>query len=475
MSQAASSRSASPVAYKPGAAVDEAFDEDGRPSALYAELLGALEGTDLEDLRRRVNARVEEAGVSFGGDGERHTFPIDPIPRLIAAEEWARLSRGLVQRTRALHAFLTDAYGARRIVAEGLMPARVIESARYYEPWMHGAPLWPAGFMAGLDLVRGSDGRLRVLEDNTRTPSGLAYAVAARRALDAEPATAGPAGRLDVTGAYPLLRQGLLACTPGSVEGPHVVLLSDGPANSAWHEHEQMGAEMGIPVVTRDELIVRAGRVHAQIQGGSDRAVDVIYRRTDEDRLRDEEGRATWLADLVLDPVHRGTLIVVNPPGSGLADDKLVHAYVEEMVRFYLGEEPLVPSVRTYDLGDPDQLAQALERLGDLVVKPRDGYGGQGVVICRFASAEDRRAVEQKVREDPDSYIAQETVMLSTHPTVIEGRLEPRHVDLRPFVIGGGDSSMAVPGALTRVAFGAGELVVNSSRNGGGKDTWVMG
>ena len=475
MSQAASSRSASPVAYKPGAAVDEAFDEDGRPSALYAELLGALEGTDLGDLRRRVNARVEEAGVSFGGDGERHTFPVDPIPRLIAAEEWARLSRGLVQRTRALHAFLTDAYGARRIVAEGLMPARVIESARYYEPWMHGAPLWPAGFMAGLDLVRGGDGALRVLEDNTRTPSGLAYAVAARRALDAELATSAPAGRLDVTGAYPLLRRALVACTPERVEGPHVVLLSDGPANSAWHEHEQMGAEMGIPVVTRDELTMRGGRVHARTHGGSDRAVDVIYRRTDEDRLRDEEGRATWLADLVLDPVRRGTLTVVNPPGSGLADDKLVHAYVEEMVRFYLGEEPLVPSVRTYDLGDPDQLAQALERLGDLVVKPRDGYGGQGVVICRFASAEDRRAVEQKVREDPDSYIAQETVMLSTHPTVIEGRLEPRHVDLRPFVIGGGDSSMAVPGALTRVAFGSGELVVNSSRNGGGKDTWVMG
>ncbi|MBA3508692.1 MAG: circularly permuted type 2 ATP-grasp protein, partial [Thermoleophilaceae bacterium] len=302
-----------------------------------------------------------------------------------------------------------------------------------------------------------------------------AYAIAARRALDAELAAPAPAARLDVTGAYPMLHRALFASAPDGVGDPHVVLLSDGPTNIAWHEHEQMGAEMGIPVVTRDELTVRAGRVHARIEGKSDRVVDVLYRRTDEDGLRDEKGRPTWLADLVLDPIRRGTLTVVNRPGAGLADDKLVHAYVEEMVRFHLGEEPLLPSVRTYDLGDPGELAEALERLGDLVVKPRDGYGGTGVVVCRFATAEDRRAVTQKVRDDPDSYIAQETVMLSTHPTVIEGRLEPRHVDLRPFVVGGGDSSTAVPGALTRVAFGAGELVVNSSRNGGGKDTWVMG
>jgi len=474
MSRAAGARTVPPQApYEPGAALDEAFDENGRPSAAYADLLGALGGTDLEDLCRRVDAHLEAAGVSFGGGGR--TFPVDPVPRLIAAGEWERLSGGLVQRTRALHAFLADAYGEQRMVSAGRIPARVIESARCFEPWMRGAPVPPPGFLAGLDLVRGSDGTLRVLEDNTRTPSGLAYAVAARRALDAELAAPVPAGRLDVTGAYPVLRRALFASAPDGVDDPHVVLLSDGPANSAWHEHEQMGAEMGVTVVTRDELSVRAGRVHARPEGGSDRAVDVLYRRTDEDRLRDEEGRPTWLADLVLDPIHRGTLTVVNRPGAGLADDKLVHAYVEEMVRFYLGEEPLLPSVRTYDLGDADQLAEALERLGDLVVKPRDGYGGTGVVVCRFATAEDRQAVTQKVRDDPGSYIAQETVMLSTHPTVIEGRLEPRHVDLRPFVVGGGDSSTAVPGALTRVAFGAGELVVNSSRNGGGKDTWVMG
>ncbi|MGI8750297.1 MAG: circularly permuted type 2 ATP-grasp protein [Thermoleophilaceae bacterium] len=259
MSGAASARSVAPQAtYEPGAALDEAFDEEGRPWPSYAELLGKLAGTDLEDLRRRVNAHLEEAGVTFGGEGPSRTFPVDPVPRLIAAQEWERISTGLVQRTRALSAFLADAYGERRMVSEGRIPARVIDSARYFEPWMRGAPVSPPGFVAGLDLVRGSDGALSVLEDNTRTPSGLAYAVAARRALDAELDVPTPAGRLDVTAAYSSLRRALLAAAPERVDEPHAVLLSDGPANSAWHEHEQMGAGMGIPVITRDELTVRA-------------------------------------------------------------------------------------------------------------------------------------------------------------------------------------------------------------------------
>ncbi len=453
-------------AYRPGAAVDEAFDRGGAPRATYAELVDALQGTDLSDLAARVNAHAEDAGVRFG-DGD---FVVDPVPRVIEAQEWELLARGLTQRTRALHAFLADAYGERRMVAAGRIPERVIESASYFEPDMGGAPTWPAGFLAGLDLVRGDDGELRVLEDNTRTPSGLAYAIAARRALDAELPFAAPTGRLDPAGAYPMLADALRASAPRGGDEPYVVLLSDGPGNSAWHEHEQMGAALGVPVLTPDALTVRGDELHAD-----GRAIDVIYRRTDEDRLRDEGGRPTWLADLVLDPIRAGNVAVVNPPGAGLADDKLVHAYVEEMVRFLLGEEPVLRSVRTYDLGEPAQLEEALERLGELVVKPRDGYGGEGVVICRLAPAEERRAVEQRLRADPGAYVAQETVMLSTHPTVIEGRLEPRHVDLRPFVVGGGDSAAAVPGALTRVAFGAGELVVNSSRNGGGKDTWLMG
>jgi carboxylate-amine ligase len=202
--------------------------------------------------------------------------------------------------------------------------------------------------------------------------------------------------------------------------------------------------------------------------------VDVVYRRTDEDRLADEHGRPTPLADVLLEPMRRGNVACFNAFGSGLGDDKLVHAYAEDMVRFYLGEEPVLGSVPTYDLGDPEQLERALDRLGELVVKPRTGYGGFGVVVVPHASREDREEVERLIRAAPNRYIAQETIALSRHPTVCESRLEPRHVDLRPFVVTTGDHVSVIPGGLTRVAFSAGALVVNSSQNGGGKDTWVL-
>ncbi len=201
----------------------------------------------------------------------------------------------------------------------------------------------------------------------------------------------------------------------------------------------------------------------------------MVYRRTDEDRLRDEHGRATWVADLLLEPLRAGTLVVVNPFGAGVADDKLAHAYVEEMIRFYLGEEPLLESVPTYDLGDPGVFAELEPRLDELVIKPRGGFGGEGVVVGPRVTADVHTAVRRRVASNPQGYVAQELVLLSTHPTVVDGALAPRHVDLRPFVDGGGPGAAVVPGGLTRVAFGAGELVVNSSQNGGGKDTWVLG
>ena len=402
MSGAAGTRAVSGAPpYEPGAALDEAFHEDGAPREPYRELVAALAGADLEGLRHRLDGRLERDGVTFGGGRATRVFEVDPVPRIIAAQEWAWLAPALAQRARALCAFVADAYGEQQIVAEGLMPARVIESARHFEPWMRGVAVPEQGFLAGLDLVRGSDGTLRVLEDNTRTPSGLAYAIAARRAVDAELGIDPPPTRLDVSRACAMVREALLAAAPPGVTDPHVVMLSDGPANSAWFEHRLLAEGIGIPVVTPDDLLVRGGRLHALVDGPGTRAVDVLYRRTDEDRLRDDAGRPTWIADLLLAPARRGVLTVVNPLGAGLADDKLVHAYVEDMTRFYLGEEPLVRSVRTYDLGDPGELEDALGRLGDLVVKPRDGYGGEGVLLCRYASAEERREIEREVRMTP--------------------------------------------------------------------------
>ena len=400
---------------------------------------------------------------------------MDPVPRVIDCGEWTATSAGLTQRARALAAFLSDVYGERRIVAAGVIPERVIESSAYYEPDARGLQVRPEGFLAGLDLVRGDDGELKVLEDNTRTPSGLAYAIGARRAVDrALGGGLAPAARLDAEDSYPLLASALVRCAPAAATDPYVVLVSDGPGNSAWHEHRELSANTGLPLATPADLSVQGDRLHVVVDGGPPHPVDVVYRRTDEDRLRDGHGRPTWLSELLLPGVRAGTLTVVNPPGSGVADDKLVHAYVEAMVRFYLSEEPLLRSVRTYDLGDREQRDAALEQLGELVVKPRDGYGGEGVVLCPRCSSQELRDTERMVRERPDSFVAQEMVPLSTHPTVVNGELEPRHVDLRPFVIGGGPSTVA-PAALTRVALRAGEMVVNSSREGGGKDTWVMG
>ncbi len=456
--------------------MDEAYGPDGAPRPLYEPLLAALAERDLEADGRAVAAALAEDGVAFGAGDERRPFKVDPVPRLIGSEEWTATCAGLTQRARALAAFLADVCGDGRIMDAGVVPARVIELAAYHEPDAHGVEVRPAGFLAGLDLVRGDDGELRVLEDNTRTPSGVTYATGARRAVDRVLGEVAPRGRLPATDVFALAASLLVRSAPDGAAGdPFVVVVSDGPSNSAWHEHRQLAVHMGLPLVTPADLSLRGDRLCARVEGDRPRHVDVVYRRTDEDRLHDSQGRPTWLYELLLPAVRADTLTVANPLGSGVADDKLVHAYVEAMVGFYLGEEPLLHSVRTFDLGDSGQRAEALERLGEMVVKPRDGYGGEGVVLCPLCSAEELRQAEAMVRDRPDSFVAQEMVALSTHPTVVSGRLVPRHVDLRPFVLGGDRESAVAPAALTRVALREGEMVVNSSRDGGGKDTWVMG
>jgi uncharacterized circularly permuted ATP-grasp superfamily protein len=454
---------------------DEAFEAAGEPRAHYEPLIAELEQTDLHALGLAIAADLLSRGVQFRGVSGDGRFRMDAVPRLIAAGEWSALEAGLCQRVRALNAFLADAYGERRIVAAGVVPERVIAGADGRDPWMadvhvpHGAY---AG-MSGLDVVRGVDGRFMVLEDNLRTPSGISYMEAARDAVEERLPHAAHQDKRSIEPLYDMLGEALRAAAPDGVDEPSVVVLSDGPANSAWFEHETIAQRLGAPLVTLPDLEPRAGRLYARV-GNRLVPVDVLYRRTDEDRLMDERGHETPLAQALLGPLRAGTLACFNAFGTGLADDKLVHAYVEEMVRFYLGEEPLIASVPTYDLGEPDALAAALERLGELVVKPRTGYGGHGVVIVPHASREDRERVERAIRSEPARFIAQETVGLSRHPTVCGERLEPRHVDLRPFVLCSGDDVSVIPGGLTRVAFDAGALVVNSSQNGGGKDTWVL-
>ena len=446
---------------------DEAYEAGGTPRSHYAEVLEALAERDLDGVEAAAASAVRDHGAYFGTED---AFVVDPIPRVIAADEWRTLEAGLAQRVRALNAFLDDVYGERCAVTEGVIPARVIESADHFEPWMNGVAVRGSRItVAGLDVVRDARGRFLVLEDNVRTPSGLTFAEVAREVVGdlLDPPAEDPFGP-----AYEALRRALDGAAPDGADDPSVVLLSDGPGNSAWFEHRRIAARLGIPLVTWSDLDIRNGSAFAHVDGRRI-PVDVIYRRTDEDRLREPTGRPTPLVAL-LGPIRKGTLGVVNAPGTGVADDKLVHRYVEDMIGLYLGEEPLIRSVPTYDLAEPSTLAHVLGRLDELVVKPRSGYGGRGVVIGPHASRSDLDGVAKLISARPDRFIAQETVALSRHPTVCGGSLEPRHVDLRAFVLSSGDAVHVVPGGLTRVALSPGALIVNSSQNGGGKDTWVL-
>ena len=428
---------------------------------------------DLDAAAAAVQAKLDERGVGFGAERERSRFVVDPVPRVIDAAEWDLLCRGLAQRGRALAAFVADVYGERAICTAGLVPERVVETAEHLEPDLTGRPAGRCGWIAGLDIVHSGDGAPMVLEDNMRTPSGIAYALAAREAIDACLPTDPPPRRLDPLRTLPLLADALRSSAPEDVERPSVALLSEGPSNDAWYEHRALAAALDIPIVRPEDLMVDGDRLYARRDAAA-RPIDVIYRRTDEDRLRDAAGEPTWLAEKLLGPLLAGTLAVVNPLGSGVADDKLAHAYVERMIRFYCGEEPLIESVRTYDLGVPEVLDEVFPRLDELVVKPRGGHGGEGVVVCPRVSPRTREDVRRAVAAEPDGYVAQELIELSTQPTVCDGRLEPRHVDLRPFVIGVGGTGVTAPVALTRVALRRGSLIVNSSRDGGGKDTWLL-
>jgi uncharacterized circularly permuted ATP-grasp superfamily protein len=452
---------------------DEAYASPGVARPHYAALLRELEGSDLSGLEREISDALVARGVTFGGSNGNAPFAVDPVPRVLTAAEWNELEAGLVQRVRALNAYVQDIHGPRRIIEEGVVPPILVVAADHHEPGMAGLAEHGANpiAVAGLDVVRDADGRFMVLEDNLRTPSGLAYAVAARQVIE----SVGPehAPLREVESAFDLLGVALRAAAPADVDEPVIVQVSDGPTNSAWWEHEIVSERLDVPLVGIGDLAVRDGALVARVEGQA-RRVDVLYRRTNDERLIDGAGRPTALGAVVLEPLRRGLLGCANAFGAGVADDKLAHAYVERMIGFYLGEEPLVRSVPTYDLSDPAVREDVLARLDEIVVKPRSASGGRGVVVGPHAAPEDRERTARAVRADPEAFVAQETVWLSRHPTVVEGHLEPRHVDLRAFVFVTRDGAAALPGGLTRVARERDALVVNSSQDGGAKDTWVL-
>lgn len=434
------------------------YDEAAAPAAL-----AAVAG-DARRLAAAVRARVVAADVRFRGAGGSASFPLDPVPRVISEEDWQHVKIGLAQRVKALNAFVADAYGARRIVKAGVVPARVITTADHYEPAMRGVD--PVGGqwigIAGLDLVRVSHGEFRVIEDNLMTPSGFSYASAARDAVLPE-LDPGPGSVPRSFAELPELLAGTLRAA-ALEEAPYMVVFTDGPDNAAHWEHAWAASAIGVPLVERSDLQLDGTRLRH-----GEHTVDAVYRRTNADVLDSDVGQMLGPA------VRAGTVGVINAFGCGVGDDKLTHAYVEDMVRFYLGEEPQLRSVQTLDLARPDHLERALDTFAELVIKPRAGHGGLGVMICPHAEPAHVDELRERVRASPREWVAQPFVELSTHPTLVDGALSPRHVDLRPFVfMHGPDHPRVLPGGLTRFAVDEGAMVVNSSQNGGFKDTWVL-
>jgi len=458
--------------YDPGDFFDEGVESGGRARPGYRSILRAM-GTDPAAALDSVKRVVTEHGIEFGKDDAKQPFVLDPIPRIVETADWIELESGLVQRARALNALIADVYGERRIVSAGVFPERVIDGAEYLEPEMEGLVGSNAAVVIGFDLVRDRDGRFLVLEDNTRTPSGMAYATAAR-AVSEELFANGVEHVRPLGPVFGWLREALRELAPDGVDDPAVILVTDGPGNSAWYEHREVSRRIGISLVQPQDLVSDGEELSYRCAEGVLRRADVVLRRTDADRITEPGGVATWVGEKLLGPLRSGKLRMANTFGSGLADDKLVYAYVPEAIRFYLDEEPLLAQIPTLDCSNEDSFERVRATPHELVVKPRSESGGIGVVVGSQASREELDLCVDLVTANPEDYIAQEIVGFSSCPTVVGDAIEPRHVDLRAFAVCGSDAVRVMPGGLTRVALRRGSLVVNSSQGGGGKDTWIL-
>jgi uncharacterized circularly permuted ATP-grasp superfamily protein len=468
--------------YRVGPAWDEMFVRAGQLRPAVEPLYGALLQLSGADLRAREESLARgflQRGVTFDYEGQEHPFPLDIVPRIIGAGEWAMVARGVAQRVRVLERFLADVYGAGEVFADGVVPRSVVVTSRHFQRAVAG--LVPANgvrvHVAGVDLVRGEDGEFRVLEDNVRVPSGVSYVMEDRRAVARVFPEAFATQRIRPVSDYPQrLLAALRAAAPEGVVDPTVVVLTPGARNSAYFEHVLLARRMGVELVEGRDLVCSGNRVNMRTTSGG-RGVDVIYRRVDDDFLDPVQFRADSVLGCpgMINAARAGTVSIANAVGNGVADDKLVYSYVPDLIRYYLGEEPILANVRTFRPGEATDFQEVMDRLAELVLKPVDGSGGKGVVIGPAASAAELDTLRALIRGDPHGWVAQPVVQLSTAPTLVGDQLRPRHVDLRPFAVNDGTDVWVLPGGLTRVALAEGELIVNSSRGGGSKDTWVLG
>ncbi len=463
---------------------DEMFDGEGKVRPHYQRILERFSEMDTQTFERK-RALAEKAylnqGITFtiysGDEGTERIMPFDLVPRIIPADEWKLLERGLEQRLRALNLFLHDVYHDQRIIKEGIIPLEIISTAKHYRPELIGVDVPHDIYIhvCGTDLIRGADGRYLVLEDNGRCPSGVSYLLENRQAMKRVFPHLFSRYPVCPVDRYP---QELLAAlryvAPHGNPDPTVVVLTPGIYNSAYFEHSFLARSMGIEIVTNQDLIVKDDFVYMKTTKGLEK-VDVIYRRVDDDFLDPTVFRKDSMLGVpgIVNAYRKGNVNLANALGTGVADDKVTYYYVPAMIRFYLGEEPILPNVETFLSAVATDRKYILENLENLVIKAANESGGYGMMIGPKATREEIEKFRAAIIADPRGYIAQPVIDLSRSPCYCDGGFEGRHIDLRPYILMG-EKTTIIPGGLTRVAMRKGSLVVNSSQGGGTKDTWVL-
>jgi uncharacterized circularly permuted ATP-grasp superfamily protein len=463
---------------------DEMFKADGSVRPAYAALnahISQLSPSELADRQKTLERSFLLQGITFTVYGAESAteriIPTDLFPRIIEAKTWARIELGLKQRLQALNMFLSDIYGPQNVLKDGIVPRDLILGAPSYRREMVDLYVPHSAYanVCGSDLIRNETGEVMVLEDNLRVPSGVSYMLANRDASKRTFPDAFGAARVQPIENYPdLLLATLKSMASEWRSSPQVVVMTPGVYNSAYYEHAYLARLMGVPLVEGRDLVVHDNLVYMRTTLGL-RRVDVIYRRVDDDfidPLTFRRDSALGVAGL-FNAYRSGSVVIANAPGTGVADDKAVYAYVPDIIRYYLGEDAILPNVETFLCREKASLQHTLDNLDKLVVKAVGASGGYGMLIGPHATAKQRADFALQIKANPDNYIAQPTLKLSTAPCLIDGQIEPRHVDLRPFILSGA-KTVVTPGALTRVALTRGSLVVNSSQGGGSKDTWVL-
>ena len=462
---------------------DEMFLSEGQPrphARILRDALAELSSAELTAIQGRVNRTFSNESISFtvygDAEAEERIIPVDPIPRVITFEDWESLSDGLEQRVRALNNFLADIYGPANIIRDGVIPADMILECPQYrremKDFIQPCGIWVA--VCGTDIIRVNDG-FRVLEDNLRVPSGVSYMIANRKATKASlPRLYRSARVQDVEQYGSALQATLRELAPNGKPNPSLALMTPGVYNSAYYEHMFLAREIGAELVEGSDLVVRNRVVYMRTTEGLQQ-VDVIYRRIDDDFLDPRVFRPDSLLGSpgLMEAARAGNVTLANAPGTGVADDKSVYVYVPDMIRYYLSQEPILKNVETYLCRRPEDLEYTLDNIANLVVKKVGESGGYGMIIGPHATPKERDDYSKAVRENPADFIAQPVQSFSRAPCLVDGNFEPRHVDLRPFILNGLETRI-VPGAFCRVALRRGSLVVNSSQGGGGKDVWVL-